>query len=165
MTNASGVVEQKLSLCQMRISIQHVLISLLPANNRETAVPRLHDNFSSKGCSMQLIVFSLNRGVLGMIGWKEKLVMDMVFPIIGANIDTDLGLKNDANTTGVHHLYLDMMSKVVFQNSGWGWLVPELGNLRRDICACKHQVVTVFAGQHTRTIYAKLPALGPSDRR
>lgn len=72
----------------------------------------------------------------------------MVFPTIGIYINRGTGFESDANITGVHRMYSDVVSKVVSQNYSQGWIVAELETWRRDVCAFKNLVekilLTVF---------------------
>lgn len=86
--------------------------------------------------------------------------MDMVIPIIGTHIDCAAGLQNEANMTGAHRTYSDILSNIVSQKFGRGWSVAEPENLRRDVCAFKQRGLCMFLSFSTSGLFTlKFPLL------
>lgn len=102
----------------MRVFILRGVSSMLAAVERDASVLVLHVDFSSKNCSMRLNGFYLNSVVRRMLVGNKYRAADMVFTIIGAYTERAAGFQNDANMTGVYHIYSVMLSKVVSRNYG-----------------------------------------------
>lgn len=144
MPKPSDAGKQRKPLSRMRSSILLGMKFFLVVIDWNAGVSGLHEDFSSKGCSMQLNILFLNRGVRGMLGWKDYLAVDILFLIIGVYIDCATVFQNDANMAGVHSVYSEVVSKVVSQNHARGWSVAKLEKLRRVRRAFKQKVVSLF---------------------
>lgn len=68
----------------------------------------------------------------------------MVFQNVGAYIDHSMASQNDADITGFHRMYFNIVFKVVSPNYGQGWSVAELETLSDDVCEFKHKVVNLI---------------------
>lgn len=129
------VRRQRQPLSRVRLSNKSGVISLHAEIERGAGIPGLHVDFSNNGISRQLNILVLNSSVRLIIVGKEYRAAYMRFPIIGASFDRAARIQNDANMTGVHCMYPDMMSEVMSQKLGRRWSVAELKTLRRDVCA------------------------------
>lgn len=76
---------------------------------------------------------------------KDDRAVDIVIQIIGAYIDRAKRFQNEANITGLHSIYFDMMYKVLSRNYGRRWFVAKLESLRKDVCVFKQKVANKFS--------------------
>lgn len=154
MTKPCNVDWQRQSLSWMRVSILYDLNSLLAAIERKAGVIGLHVEISGKGCSTQLNDLFLNSCVRVVLEGKGHRPKNVVFPIIWAYIDCATGFRNDANRTGAHRMYYDLMFKVLSQNCGWGWSAAKLETLRKDVSAIKYKIENIFR-LYTHSVYLR----------
>lgn len=102
-------------LSQIVLFILRCVNFLLEAIDWDADVPAPHVDSLGKVCSMKLKGPSLNSIFRTMLGEKDYRAVDMIFSIIGADVNYATLFRNDAITTTVHLKYSKMESKLVAQ--------------------------------------------------
>lgn len=51
-----------------------------------------------------------------MLKGKSCRKVEMIFPIFGSYFNRAIGFQNETNMTGVHRIYYDNVSKVLWEN-------------------------------------------------
>lgn len=72
--------------------------------------------FVGKDYFMQFNSFILNGSLHEMIERKYGRTVSIEFPTVGANIDRATGFQNEASLSSVHHIYSNIVLKIMSQN-------------------------------------------------
>lgn len=113
MTKPGSVNEHRKPLSQMRLSILRSVSPLLVAIEQDTGVTVLRVDFSNNDCSIQLNGVFQTSCFRKSFETKDYQAVNIVSPIVGANIDHATRFQYELNMTGVHHNCFKLVSTVV----------------------------------------------------
>ena len=144
-TSKSVTINGRLrTYCSLRHTVLKGCNSLLRSIQDLYTMPGIRYDFSKKECSTALNGIYTNTGLRGMLEGKDYKVLDTIFPIVFAYVDTWLSDNDSAPLTEVHTLYTDIINTILSDNHGNGWIADDLDTLQSEIKIFKTKMVGLF---------------------
>ena len=144
-TSKSVTINGRLrTYCSLRHTVLKGCNSLLRSIQDLYTMPGIRYDFSKKECSTALNGIYTNTGLRGMLEGKDYKVLDTIFPIVFAYVDTWLSDNDSAPLTEVHALYTDIINTILSDNHGNGWIADDLDTLQSELKLFKTKMVGLF---------------------
>ena len=117
--------------------------TLLRTMEKDSGLPDLHIDFSSKDASSRLNGIFLTKGLRGMLEGKDYRNLDTVFPFVASFLDTATG-STTGDLTEVHTLYIELVRYLEFIDKNSGVTDEILKALTTKLGTFKGKTVKLF---------------------